>query len=87
MTFPVIILLNILTFTNLPPLAIAALVIFFMSLISGGLHEDGLADSADGIFGGNSIENRLVIMKDSRIGSYGVMALFLLIFYQNFCIS
>ena len=87
MTFPVIILLNILTFTNLPPLAIAALVIFFMSLISGGLHEDGLADSADGIFGGNTIENRLAIMKDSRIGSYGVIALFFSFFIRIFAFS
>lgn len=44
-------------------------------LITGALHEDGLADSADGLFGGRDKLQRLAIMKDSRIGSYGVVAL------------
>lgn len=44
-------------------------------LLSRGLHEDGLADSADGIFGGATVERRLAIMKDSRIGAFGVIAL------------
>ncbi len=44
-------------------------------LITGGLHLDGLADTADGIGGGQSIERRLEIMKDSRIGSFGALAL------------
>jgi adenosylcobinamide-GDP ribazoletransferase len=39
------------------------------------LHEDGLADTADGFGGGWSVEKRLAIMKDSRIGAYGVLAL------------
>ena len=51
-------------------LAIAAGV-----LITGGFHEDGLADTADGLGGGQTIERRLEIMKDSRIGTYGVLAL------------
>lgn len=42
--------------------------------ISGGLHEDGLADLADG-FGGHDRTSRLAIMRDSRIGSFGVLAL------------
>lgn len=44
-------------------------------LVTGALHEDGLADCADGLFGGKSKENVLAIMKDSRIGTYGVLAL------------
>ncbi|MCF7934245.1 MAG: adenosylcobinamide-GDP ribazoletransferase [Spirochaetia bacterium] len=44
-------------------------------MITGGLHLDGLADTADGIGGGQSIERRLEIMKDSRIGSFGALAL------------
>lgn len=44
-------------------------------LISGAFHEDGLADSADGLFGGQTVERRLAIMKDSRIGTFGVLAL------------
>ena len=39
------------------------------------LHEDGLADTADGFGGGWSVEKRLAIMKDSRIGAYGALAL------------
>ncbi len=48
-------------------------------LLTGAFHEDGLADSADGIYGGFSIERRLEIMKDSRIGSYGAIALVLVL--------
>jgi adenosylcobinamide-GDP ribazoletransferase len=55
----------------LPPLlAIAAGIV-----LTGALHEDGLADTADGFGGGRSRESRLAIMKDSRIGSYGTLAL------------
>ncbi|MBB4953305.1 adenosylcobinamide-GDP ribazoletransferase [Agrobacterium vitis] len=46
-------------------------------LLSGALHEDGLADCADGLGGGASREKSLSIMKDSRVGSYGVLALLL----------
>lgn len=42
--------------------------------ITGALHEDGLADTADGLFGGMTPERRLEIMKDSRIGTFGVIA-------------
>jgi adenosylcobinamide-GDP ribazoletransferase len=44
-------------------------------LVTGGFHEDGLADAADGLLGGATPERRLAIMKDSRIGSYGALAL------------
>jgi adenosylcobinamide-GDP ribazoletransferase len=44
-------------------------------LITGGLHEDGLADTADGFGGGWSKEQILLILRDSRIGSYGAIAL------------
>ncbi len=43
-------------------------------LLSGGLHEDGLADVADGFGGGATREKKLEIMHDSRIGAYGVLA-------------
>lgn len=47
-------------------------------LLTGGLHEDGLADSADGLGGGRGDRARmLAIMRDSRIGSYGVLSLIL----------
>jgi len=44
-------------------------------ILTGGLHEDGLADTADGFGGGWTRERRLAIMKDSHIGTYGVLAL------------
>jgi adenosylcobinamide-GDP ribazoletransferase len=44
-------------------------------LVTGALHEDGLADTADGLGGGRDPAHRLAIMKDSFLGSYGVLAL------------
>ncbi len=55
----------------------AALVLALSAMLTGGLHEDGLSDTADGLFGGWTRERRLEIMKDSRVGSYGVLALVL----------
>ncbi len=48
-----------------------------LSLVTGALHEDGLADVADGFGGGATRERKLDIMRDSRIGTYGVCALIL----------
>lgn len=55
----------------------AALALIAQALVTGALHEDGLSDSADGLLGGRSREHRLEIMKDSRIGSFGALALVL----------
>jgi len=54
---------------------VALLVVVFLVLVTGGLHEDGLADAADGFGGGWTREKILLIMRDSRIGSYGALAL------------
>ncbi len=48
-------------------------------LATGAFHEDGLADSADGMGGAFEIEKKLIIMRDSRIGTYGSVALILMI--------
>jgi adenosylcobinamide-GDP ribazoletransferase len=61
--------------TGLPSLIGAILAIGVTCLITGAFHEDGLADMADGFGGGATIERRLEIMKDSRIGSFGAAAL------------
>ncbi len=51
------------------------LAMALMTLFTGALHEDGLADVADGFGGGATKDRKLDIMRDSRIGSYGVLAL------------
>jgi adenosylcobinamide-GDP ribazoletransferase len=53
------------------------LLLAFLIWISGGLHEDGLADVADAMGGGWTRDERLTIMKDSRIGAFGASALIL----------
>jgi adenosylcobinamide-GDP ribazoletransferase len=55
----------------------AALSVAATLLATGALHEDGLADTADGFGGGATKEDKLAIMRDSRIGTYGVCALIL----------
>lgn len=60
---------------GLSPMLSAALAITVSILATGAFHEDGLADTADGLFGGHTPERRLEIMKDSRVGSYGGLAL------------
>ena len=60
---------------NLPPMMVAIMACGFGLVLTGALHEDGLADSADGLFGGRDQEQRLLILKDSRIGTYGACAL------------
>jgi adenosylcobinamide-GDP ribazoletransferase len=60
---------------GLPPWPAAALSVAATMLATGCLHEDGLADTADGFGGGHTREQKLDIMRDSRIGTYGVCAL------------
>ncbi|GAB2187284.1 adenosylcobinamide-GDP ribazoletransferase [Roseibium sp. LAB1] len=62
-------------FTQLPFLAVAVLIIAVLAATTGALHEDGLSDVVDGFFGGATRERRLDIMKDSRIGAFGALAL------------
>lgn len=62
---------------GLTPVVAAGLVIGVQIILTGAMHEDGLADSADGLWGGWDKARRLEIMKDSHIGTYGVLALIL----------
>lgn len=57
------------------PLVCVLLVLAFHLWITGAFHEDGLADCADALGGGYTVARRLAIMKDSRIGTYGTVAL------------
>lgn len=56
-----------------PQLALAALLVVALVILTGGLHLDGLMDSCDGLFGGSTRERKLEIMRDSRVGSFGVL--------------
>ena len=64
---------------GLPDGLAAVVAVAVGAAVSGGLHEDGLADVADGFGGGRDTAAKLRIMRDSRIGSYGVIALILML--------
>lgn len=59
----------------LPPLAAALVAVLAGVLLTGALHEDGLADTADGLGARGGRDQRLAVMRDSRSGAYGVLAL------------
>jgi adenosylcobinamide-GDP ribazoletransferase len=61
--------------TGMPALAAAALALGASALLTGAFHEDGLADLADGFGGGRDKAAKLEIMRDSRLGTYGTLAL------------
>jgi len=61
--------------TGLPDLASAALALGAGMILTGALHEDGLADVADGFGGGRDTAAKLEIMRDSRLGTYGAAIL------------
>ena len=63
--------------TVLPAPAAAGLALAAGAMLTGGLHEDGLADTGDGLGGGGTPARRLEIMRDSRIGAHGALALVL----------
>lgn len=70
--------------TWVPPTTAALLAIGTRMLLTGALHEDGLADCCDGFGGGTTRDRVLSIMKDSRIGTYGVLGL---IFHTGLLVS
>jgi adenosylcobinamide-GDP ribazoletransferase len=68
-------LLWLLRAAETPPLVAALVAIAALAMLTGGLHEDGLADTADGFGGGATAEERLVIMRDHRLGTFGALTL------------
>jgi len=60
---------------GVPDLAAAALALGISAILTGALHEDGLADVADGFGGGRDVAAKLEIMRDSRLGTYGALIL------------
>ena len=72
----------------MPLLPASVLAILSRLLLTGALHEDGLADFLDGFGGGNNREQILTIMKDSHIGSYGTIGLIIyFLLYVSFLAS
>jgi adenosylcobinamide-GDP ribazoletransferase len=63
------------SYFELPTSVIALLAIATATLLTGAMHEDGLADVADGFGGGKNRDHKLEIMRDSRLGVYGTLAL------------
>src|SRR5207245_11538300 len=57
------------------PLLVAAAAVAALCLLTGAIHLDGLADSADGLLGRGDVAHRLEVMRDPRLGSYGVTAI------------
>jgi adenosylcobinamide-GDP ribazoletransferase len=92
--FPIIGLLTgfMLTFVYIPithifPHLVAdALILIIYIFVTGGFHLDGLADTCDGLFGGNTREKRLDIMRDSQIGSYGSLCLICTVGLKYICL-
>ncbi len=77
--------LNLLLGLGLPSPVVNVLLVVWMAVISGGLHLDGFADTCDGIGGQKPVEARLQVMRDSRVGGFGVIgvALLLLVKYVS----
>lgn len=71
----------------LPPSLSALLAVAVTAVVTGAMHEDGLADIADGFGGGTDRERKLAIMKDSRLGSYGAVALLLGLSLKAFALA
>ena len=72
--------------SGLPLLAAAAVILLGIMLITGGLHQDGLADLADSL-GGRDPAHRLTIMRDSAIGSFGTLALIIITMINIACLA
>jgi len=71
----------------LPSAIVNVLVIIFLVVISGALHLDGLIDTCDGIAGHKTVEDRLRIMRDSRVGGFGVIGASFLILLKFVSLS
>jgi adenosylcobinamide-GDP ribazoletransferase len=66
----------------LPSIVLGALLVVIQTLLTGGLHLDGLMDSFDGLFGGTTPDRQLEIMRDSRVGSFGVLSAFCVLLFR-----
>jgi adenosylcobinamide-GDP ribazoletransferase len=81
------VIITLLPDTAFTPFVAAALSTVATALLTGGFHEDGLADVADGLGGSHERERALDIMKDSRIGAFGALALTLALLVKTGLLS
>ena len=72
---------------GIAPTLAALLTIAIQLCLTGALHEDGLADTVDGFFGGKTKEERLAIMRDSYIGSFATLALIMSVALRAYALS
>lgn len=73
--------------TFLPPWPVGTMAVIIMIACSGGLHMDGLADTADAFFSARPRERMLEIMRDSRIGTMGVIAIVVVFMLKLSCLT
>jgi adenosylcobinamide-GDP ribazoletransferase len=66
----------------MPSIVVNIMLVALLVLLSGGLHLDGVADTMDGIAGHRTPEQRLEIMRDSRIGGFGAIGLIILLLIE-----
>lgn len=71
----------------LPPALVNVLLIVSMVILTGGLHLDGLSDTCDGIGGQKTVEERWQVMHDSRVGSFGVIGIALMLLVKYAALS
>lgn len=80
---PASLVILVATALDLPEIVTALFAVSALIVTTGALHEDGLADVADGFYGATTMERRLAIMKDSAIGSYGTLGLIVTILLRT----
>ena len=73
--------------TVLPVPVATVSVLAFLAVASGGLHWDGLADATDGLFATGGPNRRLAIMRDSRVGAFGVAAVTFVVLFEYAALS
>lgn len=76
-SIPAAAIASVLSVFDVNSMLIAAIVLTIQTIVTGALHEDGLSDSADGLWGGKNKDKILEIMRDSRLGTYGTLTLIL----------
>jgi adenosylcobinamide-GDP ribazoletransferase len=75
LAIPAALLLLLLHAAEFPPVVAVLLALALYAALTGAMHEDGLSDVADGFGGGTTRDDKLAIMRDSRLGAFGALAL------------